>query len=158
MITWIDKIFWPRVDKKGPEDCWNWLGPITGAGYGHFWMGGRTTGKDISVHRLSWKLYNKQGVPEGLWILHKCDNRKCCNPNHLYAGTPSMNQSDRMERNPIRGGRESSMSLGNIERIRQLNKEGMSTRDIAHLLKKSQAYICMLINGKRGANANPSIA
>ena len=156
MLTKLEEMFWPRVDIKDEDSCWNWLGPITGVGYGHFWIGGRDTGKNISVHVLSWKLHNKQEVPDRLWILHKCDNRKCVNPKHLYAGTPGQNQCDRFARNPIRGGRISSITTGDIEHIKSLHRNGMSTRKIAPLFGKSAAYISLLINNKRGENANMS--
>ena len=157
MLTRLEEMFWSRVDVKDKDSCWNWLGPTTGSGYGHFWIGGRSTGKDIQVHRLSWELYNKIDIPKGLWVLHKCDNRRCVNPNHLSLGTSGMNQRDRFERNPtIRGGRVSSISVNDIEKIKQLHKDGMSVRKIAPLFSKSPAYISLLINNKRDENANTS--
>jgi hypothetical protein len=89
----IDK-FWNQVDRLHPHDCWNWTGhcnPVTG--YGYF-----SNRKYMSSHRMAYELtYGK--IPEGMCILHSCDNPKCCNPAHLRVGTQQDNVDDREERN-----------------------------------------------------------
>lgn len=78
--------FFKHVEKT--EKCWNWLASGRGNGYGCF----KFAGKVIDTHRFVWFLtYNKW--PEK-WILHKCDNKKCVNPEHLYEGTPRENYWD----------------------------------------------------------------
>ena len=87
--------FWRKVDKRGPDDCWNWTAAKNHAGYGIFCFGGRSTSG--LAHRFSYELrYGK--IEEGLFCLHKCDNPACVNPNHIYLGTHIENARDRVIR------------------------------------------------------------
>jgi HNH endonuclease len=70
--------FWTFVDRRGPQDCWEWLGFKVG-GYGKFrWDGGQL------AHRFSYELANGP-IPEGITLDHLCRNRGCVNPAHLEA-------------------------------------------------------------------------
>ena len=80
--------FWSRVEKA--PDCWIWLGTR-----GHFGHGELVNnGKIERAHRLSWELHNGP-IPDGLHVLHKCDNPPCVNPDHLYLGDNTANMRDR---------------------------------------------------------------
>lgn len=74
--------------------CWNWQGQKKRSGYGYIFVGR----KKISVHRISWSLFNEKEIPVGALVLHGCDNSSCCNPEHLRLGDPKMNSQDREER------------------------------------------------------------
>lgn len=80
--------FWDKVDRAGPDECWEWTGGIT-SGYGMFWL----VDKNCRAHRVSWELTYGE-IPEGLYVLHRCDNKPCVNPAHLFLGTHSDNMKD----------------------------------------------------------------
>ncbi len=71
--------------------CWLWTGGVSAeTGYGIFHF---KKGWIMSAHRASWILHH-QAVPEGLKVLHKCDNRRCVSPTHLWVGTQKENMHD----------------------------------------------------------------
>jgi len=82
------------VDRTGgPEACWPWQGGCDPKGYGHV----RAERVNDLAHRVAYTLTH--GAPgEGLWVLHHCDNPPCCNPAHLYAGSPGQNSADMVAR------------------------------------------------------------
>jgi hypothetical protein len=91
-----EKRFLEFVDKNGPvvsgmtSPCWIWNGTIQkGKGYGQFHYKGHT----VLAHRFSYEL-NIGHVPNGSLVCHKCDVRKCVNPNHFFLGSNLDNQLD----------------------------------------------------------------
>lgn len=79
--------FWSKVDKSGGKTaCWPWRGVINSNGYGYFRIGRRV----VRAHRVAYALVFGD-IEEGFDILHACDNRPCCNPDHLSEGTQSEN-------------------------------------------------------------------
>lgn len=93
--------FWERVDKDGPipehrpdlGHCWVWTARRIAWGYGGFWVNRR----NMAAHRFSWELHNGP-IPEGLWVLHACDNPPCIRPDHLFLGTVIDNNLDKLRK------------------------------------------------------------
>jgi hypothetical protein len=80
--------FWAKVQKGSKDACWPWTGRIGDNGYGLFKVGTRM----IGTHRVAYRLGKRQ--PGSLYVLHRCDNKPCCNPKHLFRGTQRININD----------------------------------------------------------------
>ncbi len=79
---------WANVTKT--LNCWEWNRGLGSHGYGQVYL---RRGKPLLAHRVSWEITNGQ-IPKGLYVLHKCDNKKCVRPDHLFIGTQKDNIRD----------------------------------------------------------------
>lgn len=127
-----EEVFWSKVDKSG--DCWIWCGAFNKYGYGDFRrkiLGGRTS------HRIAWLLTYGE-IAAGMVVCHTCDNRSCCNPQHLFLGTPADNTQDMIAKgrsNTSRGIQKPNAKFTeqDVRSIRALYALGVSTSDLATL-------------------------
>ena len=146
--------FWPKVDKRGPDECWPWIGARHGAGYGHIGAGG-TDGQILKAQRVSWEIHFGP-IPDGLFVLHDCDNPPCVNPGHLFLGTHDDNMADMAAKGrakpPGLAGEDQPMSKLNgqqVLEIRRLYAETkISQRDLAVRFSVCQQSISLITKNK----------
>jgi len=88
--------FWAKVEERGPNECWPWTGSRLPKGYGRARVELGPEGRETVIysHRLAY-LFCCGDIPEGLYVLHSCDNPPCCNARHLFLGTATDNAQDR---------------------------------------------------------------
>lgn len=89
----LEHRFWSKVDKRGPDECWLWMGARNPQGPGYF--EGHEYG--TAAHRVAYQLV-KGPIPQGMVVRHKCDMPPCVNPAHLEIGTRADNVQDRVSR------------------------------------------------------------
>lgn len=126
--------FWSKVKKT--STCWEWTGCVSKYGYGKIGSG-MHNGKTLLAPRVSYELYFGE-IPKGLFVLHKCDNRSCVNPTHLFLGTQADNIKDMFQkhRNPKPYNREGEnnprvkLDWVLIEKIRKEYKPYLGKRNI----------------------------
>lgn len=129
------------------DNCWNWIGRISPFGYGQFSV---SWGDCWQAHRLAYEIYVGR-IPKGKCVLHKCDNRKCVKPEHLWIGTQSENVRDMMHKG--RGKKASSENNGGakltweqVDKIRELRKsKSIYHKDLAEMFNVHESTIERII-------------
>ena len=137
-IEWTEALrrrFWGYVD-HGADGCWLWLSGFFDSGYGQF----RAGAYKIRAHRAAWAL-TRGPIPDGICVLHSCDNPPCVNPAHLFLGTHADNAADREAKGrgvfvvppPMPGEANPAAKLDweTVRRIRARAAEGSSLRQLS---------------------------
>lgn len=88
--------------------CWNWMGVITRTGYGQI----KYHCRPVQVHRLAAHLWLRFPMDDPRCVCHKCDNRRCLNPKHLFIGTHSDNVMDSVRKGRHRSTRKTHCPQG----------------------------------------------
>lgn len=124
------------VCKHSGDTCLEWPYANNGMGYGTV----KIAQKIHFVHRLSYRWY-RGTIPDGMWVLHKCDNPKCFNPTHLFLGTAKDNNDDKCRKGRAKGGSQRGENNPNaklnyeiVAEIRARRSQGERNVDIARSL------------------------
>jgi len=126
-----------------PRGCWEWTGRVGSNGYGTV-CGGRI---EQSAHRLAWIMW-RGTIPQGLWVLHCCDNRRCVNPSHLYVGTRKDNVQDAVVRMRFQHGQDrfnARFCEDDVLEIRMRQARGQSICSIANQFQVSKNAVYKIV-------------
>jgi len=132
--------FWSQINiTPNIDECWEWLNGCGEGGYGNFSIG------ELGIHaaHVAAFMFTHDTKPQH-WVLHRCNNPRCCNPNHLYDGTPSDNALDRERARKASGKplrRKPKPPPSNWSEIRKRYQNGESSTQLAQLYNVHQTTI-----------------
>lgn len=145
------KRFWAKV-KKSEDGCWEWTGSKNEKGYGLFSLRGMTE----KAHRVSWELQHGTIPRKGPRVLHRCDNRSCVRPSHLFLGTQAANNADCVAKGRARivttRGEDSSaakVTWSMVLEMRRLAGMGALQRVLADRYGISRQQVGRILRGTR---------
>jgi hypothetical protein len=143
--------FWLKVDRRGPDECWPWTGGVNTYGYGTCGYNGKLT----NASRVAYIMANGDIENEGMVVCHKCDNPICCNPAHLWLGTPADNLRDCREkgRQRYKYGAEhhrvnAKLTPEKVREARKLYSEGVSQSEIGRRWGIHSSVISRAVRGE----------
>lgn len=128
--------FWEKVDRKGPNDCWEWTAARYKKGYGCFDINGR----QWHAHRYVLVLIGVD-VPDNLLVCHHCDNPPCVNPDHLFLGTAADNSADMVQKGRAAVGTDNARSKLTEKDVLQIRRSKESRKTLARQFNISQQHI-----------------
>ncbi len=154
----ILKRFWNKVAIAEKEDCWEWLGCFLPNGYGAF----QVNRKKCLSHRMAWEATYDQ-IPSGMSVCHRCDNRKCCNPHHLFLGTPKDNTHDMWSkgRHSVPSGESNPRAKLTGAEVVQIftayHKSGESQQALAQQYKVTRSAIKGIVDRRRWTHVTSKV-
>lgn len=140
--------FYARIKKADGSECIEWQGSLHQDGYGHltyqskYWL----------AHRLAWTLANGQ-IPDGDCVCHTCDNRRCCNVDHMFLGSHSDNMADmrnKGRRKGINAGEKNGRAKLTAEKAKEIRAKYAKKQrqvDLAREYGVAQAVISLIVRG-----------
>lgn len=134
-----------KNSRKAANGCIEWIGHIENTGYGAI----KFQARRLKAHRAAWELKHGK-VPKGLFVLHRCDNRACINPAHLFVGTQLDNIRDMIAkgRKVVRSGERhwnAKLSKEKVVEIRARYARGERQIDIARDIGMSTSAVSAAI-------------
>lgn len=143
------KVRFTRFFEAPPTGCWEWQGARFGSGYGQFYAGRDSAGKrmNIHAHRFAYELRHG-AIPDGLHVLHHCDNPPCVNPDHLFVGTRSDNMQDMFVKGRGRPAGKAQLTTDEVDAIRAALQAGEQAKKLAREFGVSIGLICAIGRGE----------
>ena len=145
--------FWAKVEKRGPEECWPWIGGCNPQGYGRLQDANRENSV-VLAHRASYEL--AFGISPGdECVLHRCDNPPCVNPAHLWLGTKAENNRDMGDKGRavvpgLKGENHPNAWLTDTKVLEMLGlvREGWLQADVARAYGVDRGNLWAMVKGK----------
>ena len=150
--------FWSNVDQRGDDECWEWQGYKIPSGYGQFGISHKGRKKIVPAHRISYVCGGGdelRPIPDDMFVCHHCDNPACCNPKHLFLGTPADNSRDMVEKG--RSARNLGELNGNVKlsykQVEEIKASKERQIDLAKKFGVSQSAISNIRSGRTWIHA-----
>lgn len=127
----LEERFWSKVKRGALDECWQWTASVRNKdeGYGAFYLNGRHR----PATHTAWLLRYGELPASGQVVCHSCDNPRCCNPDHLFLGTPLENNDDKVaKRRHVYGARVTTAKLTDPQaaEIKRLRPNGRAPRGL----------------------------
>lgn len=136
------KGFWPRVRMAG--SCWEWTGPVNSKGYGVI---SRKVYGEALAHRYAFSL-TVGDIPNGACVLHRCDNPRCVNPDHLFTGSKAENNADMMAKGRYARGESNGQSKLTNDLVAQIRSAAGTHASIAAHFSVHQSTVTRIKAGR----------
>lgn len=143
----IFRHFWAKVQRADAKACWPWVGQIASHGYGVF-----TVGRErVRAHRFAW-VAARGPIPAGHEVCHRCDNKACVNPDHLFTGSHRDNMLDAVRKGRKRAWGVQKLDASRVLEIRARAAAGILHRCIAVDFGISEGTVSQIVNRKTWAH------
>jgi hypothetical protein len=137
--------FLQKADTNGlnTDVCWPWIGAGKGNGYGNVTMSNETMG----AHRASYLLFHGN-IPDNMDVCHRCDNRSCVNPHHLFLGTRAENMDDMKQKGRGAGGARKHLKEFQVQEIRRRLAAGTPPKTISETMNVNYGTVTAIKEGR----------